>query len=166
MHLKKITVEGYRAAAQAKMSCEFKSRFSLILGANGSGKTTINEAIALAHPTRFPWMPPIDASVLGNSPRKITVEYAYEKEKSEESVFEKQLKSRQIPAPNWESMLERSMGSVRVRRKTINDVPRDNIRLIHLPAVRNPIDELSRRDTQILLELFRAAERASSDRPV
>ncbi len=162
MRLKKITVEGYRAAAQAKISCEFKSRFSLILGANGSGKTTINEAIALAHPTRFPWMPPIDASVLGSSPRKVTVEYAYEKEESEESVFEKQLKSRQIPAPNWESMLERSMGSVRVRRKTTNDVPRDNIRLIHLPAVRNPIDELSRRDTQILLELFRAVERASS----
>ena len=162
MRLKKITVEGYRAAAQAKISCEFKSRFSLILGANGSGKTTINEAIALAHPTRFPWMPPIDASVLGNSPRKVTVEYAYEEEESEESVFEKQLKSRQIPAPNWESMLERSMGSVRVRRKTINDVPRDNIRLIHLPAVRNPIDELSRRDAQILLELFRAVERASS----
>lgn len=162
MYLKKITVEGYRAAAQAKISCEFKGRFSLILGANGSGKTTINEAIALAHPTRFPWMPPIDASVLGNTTRKVTVEYAYEKKKSEESVFEKQLKSRQIPAPNWESLLERSMGSVRVRRKTINDVPRDNIRLIHLPAVRNPIDELSRRDAQMLLELFRATERASS----
>lgn len=164
MHLKKITIEGYRAAAQAKISCEFKSRFSLILGANGSGKTTINEAIALAHPTRFPWMPPIDASVLGDSPRRVTVEYAYEQQKSEESVFEKQLKSRQIPAPNWDSILERSMGSVRVQRKTKNDIPRDNIRLIHLPAVRNPIDELSRRDTQILLELFRAAERASSDK--
>ena len=158
----KITVEGYRAAAQAKISCEFKSRFSLILGANGSGKTTINEAIALAHPIRFPWMPPIDASVLGDSPRRVTVEYAYEKRKSEESIFEKQLKSRQIPAPNWDSILERSLGSVRVQRKTKNDIPRDNIRLIHLPAVRNPIDELSRRDTQILLELFRAAERASS----
>ena len=115
MYLKKITVEGYRAAAQAKISCEFKSRFSLILGANGSGKTTINEAIALAHPIRFPWMPPIDASVLGDSPRRVTVEYAYEKRKSEESIFEKQLKSRQIPAPNWDSILERSLGSVRVQ---------------------------------------------------
>ena len=162
MYLKRITVEGYRAAAHATLSCEFKSRFSLILGANGSGKTTINEAIALAHPTRFPWMPPIDASVLGISPRRIKIEYTYEEDQSEESVFEKQLKLRQIPAPNWECSLERSMGYVRVRNKMVNEVPRDNIRLIHLPAVRNPVDELSRRDAQMLLELFRATERASS----
>lgn len=161
MYLKRITVEGYRAAAQTTLSCEFKSRFSLILGANGSGKTTINEAIALAHPTRFPWMPPIDASVLGHSPRKIKIEYAYEDEDAKESVFGQQLKSRKIPAPNWENLLERSMGNVRVRRPGASEIISDNMRLVYLPAARNPVDELSRRDTRILLELFRAMDRKS-----
>lgn len=165
MYLKKIEVEGYRAAAQTTLTCEFKSRFSLILGANGSGKTTINEAIALAHPVRFPWMSPIDASVLGNSPRRIKVEYAYEDEDAEESVFGQQLKSRKIPAPNWESLLERSMGNVRVRRPGASEIISDNMRLLYLPAARNPVDELSRKDTRILLELLRAMDRKSVGSP-
>lgn len=54
MHLKRIEVEGYRASANAPIVCELSGRFSLILGANGSGKTTINEATALAYPCSSP----------------------------------------------------------------------------------------------------------------
>lgn len=42
MHLKRIRIEGYRASAAASITCELSGRFSLILGANGAGKTTIN----------------------------------------------------------------------------------------------------------------------------
>ncbi|WP_169719943.1 ATP-dependent nuclease [Actinomyces slackii] len=35
----------------------------------------------------------------------------------------------------------------------------NSIRLVHLPALRNPVDDLSRRDARILLELLRADER-------
>lgn len=164
MYLKRIVIEGYRAAAQVEVSCEFKGNFSLILGANGSGKTTINEAIALAHPTRYPWMPPVDASVLGDSPRKIMVEYAFEETETRESLLGKQLKSRKVAAPSWDCLLERSMGSVRVKRNHIGEIVVDNLRLLYLPAVRNPVDELSRRDARILLELFRAVERESTGR--
>ncbi|MGW0163031.1 ATP-dependent nuclease [Mycobacterium sp. NPDC003323] len=34
----------------------------------------------------------------------------------------------------------------------------DNVRLVYLPALRNPVDELSRRDAQVLLELLRAEQ--------
>lgn len=37
MHLKRIEVEGYRAFASAPIVCELSGRFSLVLGADGSG---------------------------------------------------------------------------------------------------------------------------------
>lgn len=67
MHLKRIEVEGYRASANAPIGCELSGRFSLTLGANGSRKTTINEAIAVAHPRSFPRLAPIDAIALGST---------------------------------------------------------------------------------------------------
>lgn len=73
MYLKRIEVEGYRASANAPVTCELGGRFSLLLGANGAGKTTINEAIALAHPRIFPRLTPIDATSLGSAPRAVRV---------------------------------------------------------------------------------------------
>ena len=65
MYLRRVDVEGYRAASSAPLSCEFTGRFNLLLGANGVGKTTINESIVLAHQHRFPRMAAIDAAALG-----------------------------------------------------------------------------------------------------
>ena len=87
MHLKRIEVQGYRASANAPIVCELCGRFSLILGANGSGKTTINEAIALAHPRRFPRLAPIDATALGPPPRTVHVKYEFEADASYEGAL-------------------------------------------------------------------------------
>lgn len=54
MFLKRIEIEGYRAAAQLRLACEFGGPFTLVLGANGVGKATINEAITLGNRHRFP----------------------------------------------------------------------------------------------------------------
>ncbi len=159
MHLKRIEVEGYRASANAPIVCELSGRFSLILGANGSGKTTINEAIALAHPRSFPRLAPIDATALGATPRAVRVEYEFEADASREGALGQYRKRQGLAAPRWGRPLERSLGQVRAGRPVEPAAEYDSIRLVHLPALRNPVDDLSRRDARILLELLRAGER-------
>lgn len=159
MHLKRIEVEGYRASANAPIVCELSGRFSLILGANGSGKTTINEAIALAHPRSFPRLAPIDATALGATPRAVRVEYEFEADTSREGALGQYRKRQGLAAPRWGRPLERSLGQVRAGRPVEPATEYDSIRLVHLPALRNPVDDLSRRDARILLELLRADER-------
>lgn len=159
MYLKRVEVEGYRASANEAISCELGGRFSLILGANGSGKTTINEAVALAHPRSFPRFAPIDATALGAPPRAVRVEYAYETDAAQEGALGAYRKRQGLAAPKWGRPLERSLGQVRAGRAVEPPTEYDNIRLVHLPALRNPVDDLSRRDARILLELLRADER-------
>lgn len=159
MYLKRVEIEGYRASAIAPVTCEFGGRFSLVLGANGAGKTTINEGVALAHPRRFPRPAPVDASALGDPPRAVRVEYAYEPDDAQEGALGRFRKLQGLEAPKWGRPLERSLGQVRAGRPVETATEYDNIRLVHLPALRNPVDDLSRRDARILLELLRADER-------
>lgn len=149
-------MEGYRASARGPVTCQLPGRFSLILGANGSGKTTINEAIVHAHRHRFPRLPAIDAAVLGPPPRAVRVEYAYEADQTKEGALGTELQSSGFAAPSWGRPLERSLRRVRAGLPVDATEGHDNIRLIYLPALRNPVDELSRRDAQVLLELLRA----------
>ncbi len=130
-----------------------------MLGANGAGKTTINEAIALAHPHRFPRLAPIDATALGGTPRAVRVEYEYEPDADNEGALGQFRKRQGFGAPKWGRPLERSLGQVRAGRPVEPASEYDSIRLVHLPALRNPVDDLSRRDARILLELLRADER-------
>lgn len=159
MYLKRIEVEGYRASANTPIVCELSERFSLILGANGSGKTTINEAIALAHPRSFPRLAPIDATALGATPRAVRVEYEFEADAAREGALGKYRKRQGLGAPKWGRPLERSLGQVRAGRPVEPATEYESVRLVHLPALRNPVDDLSRRDARILLELLRADER-------
>lgn len=159
MYLKRVEVQGYRASANAPIICELGGRFSLILGANGSGKTTINEAIALAHPRSFPRLAPIDATALGPTPRAVHITYEFEADASREGALGEYRKRRGLDAPQWRRPLERSLGHVRAGQTLETSDEYDSIRLVHLPALRNPVDDLSRRDARILLELLRADER-------
>lgn len=158
MYLKRVTVEGFRAAVPSPVTVELPGRFSLLVGSNGAGKTTINDAIYLAHPERFPRLAPPDASVLGSAPRKIVMEYAFEKTGGTEGALGMALQRMGTGAPFWMRSLERSLGTVRAR--TVPPAPDelDQLRLIFLPALRNPVDELSRRETRVLLELLRAEQ--------
>jgi putative ATP-dependent endonuclease of OLD family len=128
------------------------------VGSNGVGKTTINEAIYLAHPDRFPRLAQPDAAALGPAPRNIAVEYAFESAGGIEGALGLVLQGRGRSAPVWARSLERSLG--RIRARTIAPVPDEleQLRLIYLPALRNPVDELSRRETRVLLELLRAEQ--------
>lgn len=158
MYLKRITVDGFRAAVPAPIAVDLPGRFSLLVGSNGVGKTTINDAIYLAHPDRFPRLTPPDAAVLGSAPRSIAVEYAFEGAGRAEGALGLALQGRGSSAPLWVRSLERSMGRVRARTVGAASDGADQLRLIYLPALRNPVDELSRRETRVLLELLRAEQ--------
>jgi recombinational DNA repair ATPase RecF len=44
-----VAARGFRAGVETYLSCPFPGRFVLLLGGNKSGKTTICEALYLAH---------------------------------------------------------------------------------------------------------------------
>jgi putative ATP-dependent endonuclease of the OLD family len=61
-------------------------------------------------------------------------------------------------APRWNRSLERSLGRVRPGQFSSATDGYDRVRMIYLPALRNPVDELSRRETRVLIELLRAEQ--------
>ncbi|WP_158675602.1 ATP-dependent nuclease [Nocardia stercoris] len=159
MHLRKVRVEGFRAAATSPVSVEFPGRFSLLVGSNGVGKTTINDAIYWAHVERFPQLQPPDASVLGPAPRRIDVEYAMEIDPALEGALGQARRAEGLGAPMWRRTLERSLGRMRAVGIDSTVDGHEQVRLVYLPALRNPVDQLSRRETGVLLELMRAEQK-------
>lgn len=159
MHLRKVTVEGYRAAADSPLTIELPGRFSVLVGANGAGKTTINDAIYWAHRERFPRLQPPDAAVLGPAPRRVSIEYELAGSPSEEGALGSYLSSIGGGAPSWTRTLERSMGRLRATEIDSSVDGHELTRLVFLPAARNPVDELSRRDANVLIELLRAEQK-------
>lgn len=130
-----------------------------MIGANGSGKTTIADAMYLGHGHAFPQiLRPSVATLSLSTPRTIDVTYAMAPAKDVESRLGESLRSGGHAAPAWRRTLSRNMG--RVRSSPDGTLPQgaDNIRLVFLPAHRNPLDELARREAQILIELLRAEQ--------
>lgn len=158
MYLKRVDIQGYRAAASEPLTCEFTGSFNLLLGANGAGKTTVNEAILHAHRHKFPRHGAVDAAALGPPPRAVSIEYAFDDDAATEGALGNALKQSGFAAPRWSRPLERSLGKVKAGSVIDATEGHDNIRLVYLPALRNPVDELSRRDAQVLLELLRAEQ--------
>ncbi len=134
------------------------------MGANNAGKTTLTDAIYLAHKERFPTLPPFPASGLGTPPREIQLAFKYEDDIAEEGALGirmQDLAGRQTPgesAGSWGYTLSRSLGTVkRTPIPPLNDLA-DNARLLYLPAWRSPVDELARRESRVLVELLRAQQ--------
>lgn len=159
MHLRKVTVEGFRASASSPVSVDFPGRFSVLAGSNGIGKTTINDAIYWAHVERFPRLQAPDASLLGPAPRTIDIEYAMEADPAKEGALGNARRSMGFGAPTWRRNLERSLGQARPAGIDSVVDGHDQLRLVYLPAARNPVDQLSRRETRVLLELMSAEQR-------
>jgi putative ATP-dependent endonuclease of OLD family len=68
VHLRKVGINGFRAGAKAPLNVDVPGRFSVLVGANGVGKTTINNAIYWAHYERFPRLQPPTRRCLGRRP--------------------------------------------------------------------------------------------------
>lgn len=157
MFLRQITVRGYRAAATSELICQLPGRFSVLVGPNNGGKTTLLDAAYLAHPHRFPSVPRPTAATLGPHPRSIDIAYAFEGGHTDEGPLGKALRAEALAAPHWTRFLERSLGAVRATG-IVDGHYQDSTRLVYLPANRDPVDELARREAQILVELLRAEQ--------
>lgn len=156
MYLSSVTVKGFRASAVAELSCSFPGRFSVIVGPNNIGKTTICDALYLAHPHRFPQLQRPSIAALGAGQRSISVAFEFGGE-GPEGPLGQSLLDQSLTPPSWSRRLERSLGNIRA--VGIEDgVHVDATRLIYLPATRNPVDELARRETEVLVELLRAEQ--------
>lgn len=157
MHLSHITVRGFRAGAPSDLECSIPGRFTVLVGANNAGKTTISESIYLAHRSRFPQHPRPSAAALRPArlgPREITVAYTFADDSEKEGPLGAVWRA-EGPAPAWTRELQRSLG--KVRALTSSGEP-DGLRVVYLPAHRNPIDELARREADVLVELLRAEQ--------
>lgn len=106
MYLHRMAVRGFRAAADEEIVCEFPGRFSLLVGANNAGKSTVADALYLAHPHSFPQISrPTVATLAAAPPCQIEVSYAFSTETDEGPVGQ-MLQNLAMPAPTWTRQLE------------------------------------------------------------
>ncbi|WP_340559985.1 ATP-dependent nuclease [Streptomyces sp. GSL17-111] len=165
MHLSRMEVKGLRASAESEIVCDLPGRFSVLIGANGVGKTTVTDALYLAHPSRFPSLPRPSATALGGGERSITVQYSLDCDPDAEGALGRQLHAIHHGSPGtvvqrWSTNLTRSLGSIQAqagqRQGPLDTL--DPFKILYLPAWRHPLDELARREVRILIELLRAQQ--------
>lgn len=153
--IRKVTVNGFRASATDEVECSFPGRLSVLVGANNGGKTTVCEALYLAHPHVFPSLRRPTSAVLGRNPRTIDIEFAFGPD--EEGPLGHALLSRFEDAPSWTRSLEVSMGKLRTAGLDRRD-DAERTRLIYLPAHRHPLDDLAKDEATVIVELLRAEQ--------
>jgi putative ATP-dependent endonuclease of OLD family len=156
VYLSAITIRGFRAGATSDLTCAFPGRFSVLLGPNNAGKTTVCDALYLSHIHSFPQLRRPSVAVLGDTPRVIDIAFEFGGGGPEGPLGQSLLAQSQ-QAPRWSRPLARSLGSVRA--SGVEDAHHaEELRLIYLPAHRNPVDELARREAEVLVELLRAEQ--------
>jgi putative ATP-dependent endonuclease of OLD family len=92
----------------------------------------------------------------------VEVEYEYAAELGDEGALGRLLHVQsgvesQGTAAVWSRSLGRNLGQVGTQSLLVSEY-QDMFRLIYLPAHRNPLDELARREARILIELLRAQQ--------
>jgi putative ATP-dependent endonuclease of the OLD family len=163
MHLSRLAVRGLRASAGHEIEVSVPGRFAVLLGANSAGKTTIADAAYLAHAKAFPRLPRPSAAGLGDGDRSVDVEYRFAEDPADEGPLGRQIQAqsgRNAPgtvAAAWTKSLHRELGKI-ATKSLVPSEHADAFRFVYLPAWRNPVDELGRREARILVELLRAQQ--------
>jgi len=163
VYLSRLVVSGLRASADHAIDVSLPARFAVMVGANSAGKTTVADAAYLAHTKTFPRLPRPSAAGLGDGDRFVDVEYRFADDAAEEGPLGLQIQAqsgRNAPgtvAAAWTRSLSRDLGKISAKTTAANEHS-DSFRLVYLPAWRNPVDELARREARILVELLRAQQ--------
>lgn len=163
MYLSRLQVRGLRASAGHAIDISLPGRFAAVVGANSAGKTTIADAAYLVHTKTFPRLPRMSAAALGDGDRLVDVEYRFSADLADEGPLGRQIQAqsgRNAPgtlAAGWTRTLHRDLGKISTKALAPSEHA-DSFRLIYLPAWRNPVDELARREARILVELLRAQQ--------
>jgi putative ATP-dependent endonuclease of the OLD family len=163
VYLSRLQVTGLRASACQVIDISLPGRFAAVVGANSAGKTTIADAAYLVHTKTFPRLPRMSAAALGDGDRLIDVEYRFSADPADEGPLGLQIQAqsgRNAPgtvAAGWTRTLYRDLGKISTKALAPSEHA-DSFRLIYLPAWRNPVDELARREARILVELLRAQQ--------
>lgn len=160
MHLSRLQVHGYRASAAGAMECCLPGRFAVLVGPNSGGKTTLLDSVYLGHGKRFPRLANPIADSLGAPPREIRLDFSFEEE--ERGELGRRLQAEGVGAPALIRSLQRDLGAVRSRFEDGPDYV-DHLLVLALPATRNPLDELARREARSLVELLRAEQQRRSN---
>lgn len=167
MYLSRLLVSGLRASADNSIDISVPGRFAVLLGANSAGKTTFSQGAHLAHPKTFPRVTRPSAEALGSGERLVEVEYRFADDPDREGplgrryhIEDGRIRPGEIAAA-WTRTLYRDLGQVGAR--FVDDGSEDrrragDMRFIYLPATRNPVDELGRKEARILVELLRAQQ--------
>jgi putative ATP-dependent endonuclease of OLD family len=160
MYLLEIVVDGFRAAAHGPLKCELPGRFAVLLGPNSTGKSTISDALAIAHSDVFPWKPRASSAVLNRDRAHRMIKITYEYEDSETLPIWRERRAQGVPAPTWTRRLYSSLGTVRSEveagvSKEAREVF-DNLPLLYFASTRNPVQDLAGRDSRLIVELFRS----------
>jgi len=93
----------------------------------------------------------------------VDVEYRFADNEADEGPLGRQIQAqsgRNAPgtvAAAWTRSLHRDLGKISARTLVTSEYS-DSFRLVYLPAWRNPVDELARREARILVELLRAQQ--------
>jgi putative ATP-dependent endonuclease of OLD family len=122
LFLQRVAVHGYRAACDEEIVCELPGRFSVVVGANGTGKTSVTEAMYLAHRHVFPQIQRPPAAALAPRSERF-VEVAFEYEDPEQHAWWSAQQLNGVAAPAFRRQLEPSMGRVRAKAIGIELAP-------------------------------------------
>ena len=153
MYLKTVTTHGFRAATEVPLTCELPGRFSVLLGANSGGKTTLIDSIVLAHRDVFPGTPRPSAVLLSKDVTARTIDIEYTLEDPEPSPLG-MLCDSTVRVPAWTTTLTTSMGRVAATR---GEAPGEGVLpVLYLSPTRNPAVDLAGREAHLIVELLRS----------
>ena len=162
MFLKKVEIEGYRAAGDGVLECELPGRFAVLAGPNSGGKTTVSDSILLTHRDVFPRVgrPGVANLSAEAGVREISVEYSMDDDSA--SPLAAALSGQ--PTLAWRASLSPSMGRV---RSSLENFPlnENQLPVLHLSPVRDPVRDLGGSQAWLVVEALKAeALRATGDR--
>ncbi len=154
MHLSKIEVHGLKAAAESMYVCELPGRFSVLTGANAAGKSTLVDAILLAHHDVFPFTPRPSSAVLSRAVPTRTIDITYANPSGVDSPLGRDLLAHGQPAPSWTTTLSPVLG--RVSASSPSPLGPGQLPILYLSPTRNPSQDLAGREARLVVELLKA----------